>query len=205
MAAASTHPTAAPGRHSLGLTNLQPRDDGTTHRAWELVMTHCNILLSPFATVMLLASSMPCGASAADAVRAASLGHNKPLPAGYTRRDWTLADSRCPTVLASSATAPTAWSNSKAFAKHFRTCRTPSTARSPRTIWSLCTGNRVGPTPAGPGFPMKVQAVVRMADGRLAEELTFGDSLGRMKPLGMLPTPATGSATGGSGGDGTAR
>jgi hypothetical protein len=44
-----------------------------------------------------------------------------------------------------------------------------------------------------------------MADGRIAEELTCGDSLGRMKQLGMLPTPATGSATGGSSAGGTAR
>lgn len=46
--AASTHPVAAAGRHSLSLRNLQPRDDGNTHRAWELVMTHCSILLSAF-------------------------------------------------------------------------------------------------------------------------------------------------------------
>jgi hypothetical protein len=75
-------------------------DDGATPRARELVVTHCNILLSALATVMTLASIMPCGA---------------------------------------------------------------------------------------------------------AEEWTCGDSLGRMKQLGMLPTPATGSATGGSAAGGTAR
>jgi len=42
-------------------------------------MTHCNIPLSALVTVMTLASFMPCGANAADAVRAASLGHKKAI------------------------------------------------------------------------------------------------------------------------------
>ena len=45
----------------------------------------------------------------------------------------------------------------------------------------------------------------RMADGRIAGEWTCDDSFGRMEQLGMLPTPATGSATGGSPAGGTVR
>lgn len=37
------------------------------------------------------------------------------------------------------------------------------------------------------------------------EDWTCGDSLGRMKQLGMLPTPATGPAMGGIPADGIAR
>jgi hypothetical protein len=48
-------------------------------------------------------------------------------------------------------------------------------------------------------------ALFRMADRRIAEEWTCGDSFGRMKQLGMLPTPAIGSAMGGSPAGGTVR
>ena len=47
--------------------------------------------------------------------------------------------------------------------------------------------------------------VMGPSSARIAEEWTCGDSLGRMKQLGMLPTPATGSATGGSSAGGTDR
>ena len=45
----------------------------------------------------------------------------------------------------------------------------------------------------------------RMADRRIAGEWTCADSFGQMKQLGMLPTPATGSATGGCPAGGTVR
>ena len=81
--------------------------------------------------------------------------------------------------------------------------------RDPVAMNRTSRGTNIGTDPV---FPMKVRAVpvtgnilFRMADGRIAEEWTCNDSLGRMKQLGMLPTPATGSATGGSPADGTAR
>lgn len=88
-------------------------------------MKYCNILLSALATVMTLTGIMPCGTCAADAVRAASLGHNKAI------------------------------------------------------------AHRV------------YEEGVNLSCARHSHWL--------MKQLGMLPTPATGSATGGSPADGTAR
>lgn len=98
LAAASTHPTAAPGRHSPGFRNLQPGDDDTTHRAWDLIMTHCRFLLSAFATVMTLARIMPCGACVADAVRAASLGHDKASASSVRLRRSSSAETPTPTI-----------------------------------------------------------------------------------------------------------
>lgn len=103
-------------------------------------MTHCNVLLSAFATVMTLVSIMPCGACAADAVRAASLGHDN--------------------------------------------------------------GTGLGSPAMGRAVQVTGTALFRMADRRIAKEW---NSHGLMKQLDMLPTPATGSATGGSPADGTAR
>ena len=89
-------------------------------------MKYCNILLSALATLMTLTGIMPCGACAADAVRAASLGHNQAVAHRVYEEGFNLGRFEVPCSPGSSATAvrrrlptPTAWPKSKAFAKRF--------------------------------------------------------------------------------------
>ncbi len=169
-------------------------------------MTHCNILLSALATVMTLASIMPCGASAADAVRAASLGHNKAIARRVYEEGLNLGRFEVPYSPGFVGHGADGMVELKGFREAFPDLKdTVDSTLAERDLVAVHRNSRGTNTGTGPGFPMKGRAVVRMADGRLAEEWTCGDSLGRMKQLGMLPTPATGSATGGSPADGTAR
>lgn len=126
-------------------------------------MKYCNILLSALATVMTLAGTMPCGACAADAVRAASLGHNKAIAHRVYEEGWNLGRFEVP--------------YSPGFVGHGST--SPFTLPDLKVTVDNTLAERdlaaVHWTPLG--FPATGRAVqvtgttlFRMADGRIAEE-----------------------------------
>ena len=175
-------------------------------------MRHCNILLSALATVMTLASIMPCGASAADAVRAASLGHSKAIARRVYEEGLNLGRFEAPYSPGFVGHGADGMVELKGFREAFPDLKvTVDNTFAERDLVAVHRTSRGTDTRTGPSFPMKGRAVLvtgttlfRMAEGRIAEDWTCGDSLGRMKQLGMLPTPATGSATGSSPTGGTA-
>ena len=133
-------------------------------------MKYCNILLSALATLMTLTGIMPCGACAADAVRAASLGHNQAVAHRVYEEGFNLGRFEVPCspgFVGHGSTATFTHADGMAEVKGFR--------EALHGRWAHCRG------------------------------MAVRHSHGLMKPLGMLPTPATGSATGGSPADGTAR
>jgi hypothetical protein len=159
-------------------------------------MKYCNILLSALATVMTLTGIMPCGACAADAVRAASLGHNKAI----THRVYEegLNRSRVGGAIQSGLRRP------RQYVDVYPRRRAGSGGCALDRAWDQ---HRHGSWLSSDGSGRAGHRHHSLPDGRWAHcrGMDVRHSHGLMKQLGMLPTPATGSATGGSPADGTAR
>ena len=172
-----------------------------------------DILLSAVATMVALTGVIPCEATAADGVRAESLELNKsitrrvyeeglnqgrfevPYSADFVghggRRTFTHADGMAEAK---------GWR--EAFPDLNITVDKQVAERDLVVVRWTARGTNTG---AGNGFPATGRAVeitgttlFRMADGRIAEEWTCADSLGLMKQLGLLATPAAAPAADGS-------
>lgn len=140
-------------------------------------MKYCNILLSALATVMTLAGTMPCGACAADAVRAASLGHNKAIAHRVYEEGWNLGRFEVPYspgFVGHGSTSPFTHADGMAEVKGFREALPDLKVTVDNTLAERDLA-AVHWTPLG--FPATGRAVqvtgttlFRMADGRIAEE-----------------------------------
>ena len=173
----------------------------------------CNTLLSAVATMVALTGVIPCEATASDGVRAESLELNKsitrrvyeeglnqgrfevPYSADFVghggRRTFTHADGMA---------EARGWR--EAFPDLKITVDEQVAERDLVAVRWTARGTNTG---AGNGLPATGRAVqitgttlFRVADGRIAEEWTSADSLGLMKQLGLLPTPAAAPTADGS-------
>lgn len=180
-------------------------------------MKTCNILLSAVATIVAIAGAIPCDATASDGVRTESLELNRaitrrvyeeglnqgrfevPYSADFVghggRRTFTHADGMA---------EARGWR--EAFPDLDITVDRQVAERDLVAVRWTARGTNTG---TGNGIPATGRAVqitgttlFRVADGRIAEEWTCADSLGLMKQLGLLATPAAtpaaAPATGGS-------
>ncbi len=185
----------------------------THFRVTELAMKTYNILLSAVATIVALTGVMPCGANASDGVRAESVELNKSI----TRRvyeeglnqgrfevpysaDFVGHGGRTTFTHADGMAEARGWR--EAFPDLKITVDKQVAERDLVAVRWTARGTNTG---TGNGIPATGRAVqvtgttlFRVADGRIAEEWTCADSLGLMKQLGMLPTPAATPATDGS-------
>ena len=176
-------------------------------------MKTCNFLLSAVATITLFTGMVPCGANASDGVRAGSLEQNKsitrrvyeeglnqgrfevPYSAGFVghggRTTFTHADGMA---------------EAKGWRKAFPDLKiTVDKQVAERDLVAVHWTARGTNTGTGNGIPATGRPVqitgttlFRMADGQIAEEWTCADSLGLMKQLGLLATPAAAPAADGS-------
>ncbi len=165
----------------------------------------CNTLLSAVATIVALAGVIPCKATASDGVRAESLELNRsitrrvyeeglnqgrfevPYSADFVghggRRTFTHADGMA---------------EAKGWREAFPDLKiTVDKQVAEGDLVAVHWTARGTNTGAGNGIPATGRAVeitgttlFRLADGRIAEEWTCADSLGLMKQLGLLPSPA---------------
>ena len=148
-------------------------------------MKYCNILLSTLATVMTLTGIMPCGACAADAVRAASLGHNKANAHRVYEEGLNLGRFEVPYspgFVGHDSTSTFTHANGMAEVKGFRKALpdlrvTVDNTLAERDLAAVHWTARGTSTGTGLGFPATGRAVqvtgttlFRMADGRIAEE-----------------------------------
>lgn len=186
---------------------------GTHFRVMEMVMRTYKILLSAVATLAALAGVIPCGATASDGVRAESLKLNKSITrkvyeeglsqgrfeVPYTA-DFVGHGGRNTFTHADGMAEAKGWR--KAFPDLAITVEKQVAERDLVAVHWTARGTNTG---AGNGLPATGRAVeitgttlFRMDDGRIAEEWTCANSLGLMKQLGLLPTPAAVPATNGS-------
>lgn len=164
-----------------------------------------NLLLSAVTASVVLTGVIPCGANASDGVRAESLELNKsvtrrvyeeglnqgrfevPYSADFVghggRRTFTHADGMA---------------EAKGWRKAFPDLKiTVDKQVAERDLVAVRWTARGTNTGTGNGIPTTGRAVqmtgttlFRMADGQIAEEWTCADSLGLMRQLGMVATPA---------------
>jgi steroid delta-isomerase-like uncharacterized protein len=177
-----------------------------------MVMKTFNILLSAVATILALAGVLPCEATASDGVRAEAVELNKSI----TRRvyeeglnqgrfdvpysaDFVGHGGRSTFTHADGMAEAKGWR--QAFPDLDITVDKQVAERDLVAVRWTARGTNTG---AGNGIPATGRAVqitgttlFRMADGRIAEEWTCADSLGLMKQLGLLPTPAAAQAVAG--------
>jgi steroid delta-isomerase-like uncharacterized protein len=178
-----------------------------------MIMKTYKILLSSVATIVALTGVIPCEATASDGVRAESQELNKsitrrvyeeglnqgrfevPYSADFVghggRRTFTHADGMA---------------EAKGWREAFPDLKiTVDKQVAEGDLVAVRWTARGTNTGAGNGIPATGRAVqitgttlFRMADERIAEEWTCADSLGMMKQLGLLATPAAAPATDGS-------
>lgn len=164
-----------------------------------------NLLLSAVTASVVLTGIIPCGANASDGVGAESLEINKSV----TRRvyeeglnqgrfevpyssDFVGHGGRATFTHADGMAEAQGWR--KAFPDLKITVDKQVAERDLVAVRWTARGTNTG---TGNGIPATGRAVqitgttlFRMADGRIAEEWTCADSLGLMKQLGLLATPA---------------
>jgi steroid delta-isomerase-like uncharacterized protein len=167
-----------------------------------------NILLSAVATIAGLTAAITWGANASDGVRAESLELNKSI----TRRvyeeglnqgrfevpysaDFVGHGGRATFTHAAGMAEARGWR--EAFPDLNITVEKQVAERDLVAVRWTARGTNTG---SGNGIPATGRAVqmtgttlFRMDDGRIAEEWTCADSLGLMRQLGMLATPAAAS------------
>lgn len=174
-------------------------------------MKTCNLLLSAVATIAALTGVIPCRADASDGVRAESLELNKSV----TRRVYEegLNQGRFEVPYSesfvghggrSTFTHADGMAEARGWRKAFPDLKiTVDKQVAERDLvavrWTARgtnTGTGNGITATGRAVQVTGTTLFRMADGKIAEEWTCADSLGLMKQLGMLATPAATPATG---------
>jgi steroid delta-isomerase-like uncharacterized protein len=178
-----------------------------------MIMKTCNILLSAIATVATLAGVIPCEATASDGVHAEPVELNKSITRKVYEEglnqgrfevpystDFVGHGGRATFTHADGMAEARGWR--KAFPDLKITVDKQVAERDLVAVRWTARGTNTG---TGNGVPATGRAVqiagttlFRMADGRIAEEWTCADSLGLMKQLGMLATPAAAPAADGS-------
>ncbi|QNP39503.1 ester cyclase [Lysobacter solisilvae (ex Woo and Kim 2020)] len=185
----------------------------THFRVSELTMKTSNILLSAVTTIVGLICVVPCGATGSDGVRAESPELNKSI----TRRVYEEGLSQGRFEVPYSAdfvghggkttfTHADGMAEARGWREAFPDLKvTVDKQAAERDLVAVRWTARGTNTGTGNGIPATGRAVqitgttlFRMADGRIAEEWTCADSLGLMKQLGMLATPAAAPTTDGS-------
>lgn len=177
----------------------------THFRVSEMVMKTCNILLSTMATMVAFTGVIPSEATASDVVRAESLELNKSI----TRRVYEegLNQGRFEVPYSSDFVGhggrrTFTHADGMAEAKGWREAFPDLNITVDKQVaegdlvvvrWTA-RGTNTGVGNGIPATGREVQitgtTLFRMADGRIAEEWTCADSLGLMKQLGLLATPA---------------
>jgi len=178
-----------------------------------MVMKTYNILLSALATIAALTDVIPCEATASDGVRAEPLELNKSITRRVYeeglnqgrfevpyRADFVGHGGRRTFTHADGMAEAKGWR--EAFPDLKITVDKQVAEGDLVTVRWTARGTNTG---AGNGLPATGRAVeitgttlFRMADGRIAEEWTCADSLGLMRQLGLLATPAAAPATDGN-------
>jgi steroid delta-isomerase-like uncharacterized protein len=178
-----------------------------------MVMKTYSILLSAVATMVALTGVIPCEATASDGVSAESLELNKSI----TRRVYEEGLNQGRFEVPYSAdfvghggrktfTHADGMAEAKGWREAFPDLNiTVDMQVAERDLVAVRWTARGTNTGAGNGLPATGRAVqitgttlFRIADGRIAEEWTSADSLGLMKQLGLLATPAAAPAADGS-------
>ena len=178
-------------------------------------MKYPHILLSVLGTVVALAGVVPCGARASDnEARPAALEHNKSLARRVYEEGLNQGRFEVPYAPdfvghggARTFTHDDGMAEAKGWRKafpdlHMKVDKLLAEQDLVAVRWTARGSN----TGSGNGIPATGRTVeisgttlFRMADGRIAEEWTCADSMGLMRQLGMLPTPA--AAAPAAGGD----
>lgn len=181
-------------------------------------MNHRNILLSALATVVALASVLPCGARASDDAPAAVLEHNKSVARRVYEEGLNQGRFDVPYTadfVGHGGARTFTHAEGMAEAKGWRAAFPDLNMQVDKLLaegdlvavrWTARGTN----TGSGNGIPATGRAVeitgttlFRMDEGRIAEEWTCANSLGLMRQLGMLPAPAAAPATGSAAKGGT--
>lgn len=173
-------------------------------------MNKCNILLSAVATIVVLSGGILPEANASDSVRAESVELNKAVTRrvyeeGLSqgrfevpyRTDFVGHGGRTTFTHANGMAEARGWR--EAFPDLKVTVDKQVAEQDLVAVRWTARGTNTG---TGNGIPATGRSVqitgttlFRMADGHIAEEWTCADSLGLMKQLGMLATPAATPAT----------
>jgi steroid delta-isomerase-like uncharacterized protein len=183
-----------------------------------MVMNKRNMLLSAVATILVLLGGILPGASASDSARAESVELNKSV----TRKVYEegLSQGRfevpySPDFVGHGGRTTFTHANGMAEARGWREAFpdlkvTVDKQVAEKDLVAVRWTARGTNTGTGNGIPATGRAVqitgttlFRMADGHIAEEWTCADSLGLMKQLGMMATPAATPATNGGSATGT--
>ena len=172
-----------------------------------------NILLSAVATVVALSGVMPCGANASGGARDESLEQNKSITRRVYEEGLNQGRFEVPYSEAfvghggnSTFTHADGMAEVRGWRGAFPDLKiTVDKQVAERNLVAVRWTARGTNTGTGNGIPATGRAVqatgttlFRIADGRIAEEWTCADSLGLMKQLGLLATPAAAPATDGS-------
>ena len=172
-----------------------------------------NILLSALATILALTGVIPCKATASDGVRAEALELNKSVTRKVYEEGLSQGRFEVPyrtDFVGHGGKRTFTHADGMAEAKGWREAFpdldiTVDKQVAERDLVAVRWTARGTNTGAGNGIPATGRAVqitgttlFRMADGRIAEEWTCADSLGLMKQLGLLATPAAAPAVDGS-------
>ena len=184
-----------------------------TYNISEMVMKTYNFLLSAVATIVALGGMIPCEATASDDVRAESLELNRSITRRVYEEGLNQGRFEVPysaDFVGHGGRATFTHADGMAEAKGWREAFPDLEITVDKQVaegdlvavrWTARGTN----TGAGNGIPATGRAVqvsgttlFRLSDGRIVEEWTCADSLGLMKQLGLLPTPATAPATDGN-------
>ena len=172
-----------------------------------------NLLLSAVTASVVLTGVIPCGANASDGVRGESLELNKSVTRRVYEEGLNQGRFEVPysdDFVGHGGRRTFTHADGMAEAKGWRTAFpdlniTVDKQVAERDLVAVRWTARGTNTGSGNGIPATGRAVqitgttlFRMADGRIAEEWTCADSLGLMRQLGMLATPATAPPTDGS-------
>ena len=174
-------------------------------------MNHRNVLLSALATVVALASVLPCGARASDDAPAAVLEHNKSVARRVYEEGLNQGRFDVPYTadfVGHGGARTFTHAEGMAEAKGWRAAFPDLNMQvdkllAERDLVAVRWTARGTNTGSGNGIPITGRAVeitgttlFRMDKGRIAEEWTCANSLGLMRQLGMLPTSAAAPAAG---------
>ena len=169
-------------------------------------MNKCSILLSAVATIVVLSGGILPGANAYDGVRAESVELNKSITRKVYEEGLSQGRFEVPysaDFVGHGGRTTFTHANGMAEARGWREAfpdlkftvdmqvaeRDLVAVRWTARGTNTGTGNRIPAT--GRAVEITGTTLFRMAAGRIAEEWTCADSLGLMKQLGMMATPAT--------------
>ncbi len=206
-------PPRPPGTNGTRETVRQPIIRSTHFCVPELIMKTYDILLSAVATILVVAGAASCRADASDGTGAQSLELNKSITRRVYEEGLNQGRFEVPysaDFVGRGGRATFTHADGMAEAKGWRAAfpdlkitvdkqvaeRDLVAVRWTARGTNTGTGNGIAAT--GRAVQVTGTTLFRLADGHIAEEWTCADSLGLMRQLGMLATPAAAPATGGS-------